>query len=303
MTVEISNPDRILFPEVGITKADLATHIDRFADRILPHVLGRPLTLERYPKGVSETGFMQKNIPKGHPDYIERCRVPKRNGETVHPMVHDRDGLRYLANLATISLHAPTARCDSLWQPNRIVFDLDPPEGDDTVTPAARTLRTFLAELGLETVPLATGSKGYHLVTFITDGPNSAAIARASQGTAELMAAAEPDVFTTAFKKTERNGRIFLDWLRNAVPATSIVPYSLRVRATAPMATPLSWDELGSVRPADITLHTAPERLRTPDPWSRAMAAPIDARPFVEAVDRAVSDAGIELPPFDRFRT
>ena len=168
MTVRISNPDRVLFPENGITKADLAAHVERFAERTLPHVEGRPLTLERYPKGIAETGFMQKNMPKGLPGVVERCAVPKRNGETVHPMVNTRDGLAYLANLATISLHAPTARCDDLRLPDRIVFDLDPPPGDTRVADAARTLRTFLGDLGLATVPLATGSKGYHLVAFIT---------------------------------------------------------------------------------------------------------------------------------------
>jgi len=301
MTVRISNPDRVLFPDDGITKADLAAHVERFAERTLPHVAGRPLTLERYPKGIAEPGFMQKNMPKGLPGVVERCAVPKRIGQTVHPMVNTRDGLVYLANLATISLHAPTARCDHVWRPNRIVFDLDPPPGDTRVADAARTLRTLLVDLGLATVPLATGSKGYHLVAFITGGPDSAVIAHAARGAAELMARAAPATYTMSFKKADRRGRIFLDWLRNAVPATSIVPYSLRARPGAPMATPLSWDEL--VGPAEVTLRSAPTRLEIPDPWAPAMASPIDVRPFIENVASAISDAGIELTPFDRFGT
>jgi bifunctional non-homologous end joining protein LigD len=301
MTIRISNPERVLFPDDGITKAELAAHVERFAGRTLPHVEGRPLTLERYPKGIAETGFMQKNMPKGLPGVVERCAVPKRNGETVHPMVNTREGLAYLANLAAISLHAPTARCEDVWRPDRIVFDLDPPPGDTSVADAARMSRTFLGDLGLATVPLATGSKGYHLVAFISRGPDSAVIAHAARGAAELMARAAPSTFTMSFKKVDRRGRIFLDWLRNAVPATSIVPYSLRARPGAPMATPLSWDEL--VGPADVTLRSAPTRLGLPDPWAPAMASPIDVRPFIENVASAISDAGIELTPFDRFRT
>jgi bifunctional non-homologous end joining protein LigD len=193
------------------------------------------------------------------------------------------------------------ARCEDVWRPDRIVFDLDPPPGDTRVADAARTLRTFLGDLGLATVPLATGSKGYHLVAFISGGPDSAVISRGARGAAELMARAAPTTFTMSFKKVDRRGRIFLDWLRNAVPATSIVPYSLRARPGAPMATPLSWDEL--VGPADVTLRSAPTRLRIPDPWAPAMASPIDARPFLENVASAISHAGIELTPFDRFRT
>lgn len=298
---DITNADRILFPSSGITKGDLATHYELVSKRLLPHVAGRPLTLERFPRGIAQPGFMQKNAPKGHPPQISICAVSKREGETLHPMVADAAGLQYLANLSTISIHVPAATCADLWHPERLIFDLDPPEGFSAAAQVALEFRQHLAGLGLPSVPLATGSKGYHLLTFIKRGPRGEDLARAAQGVAELAVVANPDAFTVRFKKIERGGRVFVDWMRNSVPATSIAPYSIRPLPNAPMATPLAWEEIEAHPPQGTLLGAASERVHGSDPWAAAMANPVDVAPFVANVAGAVANVGIELRPFDRF--
>jgi bifunctional non-homologous end joining protein LigD len=297
----ITNADRVLFPDQGVTKGELVGHYELVADRLLPHIAGRPLTLERYPSGIDGAGFMQKNAPKGHPPTIEICVVPKREGDTRHPMVADRAGLGYLANLATISLHVPGATCSDLWHPDRLVFDLDPPEGSSDIGTAALEFRDHLESLGLPSVPLATGSKGFHLVTFIERGPEASDIAQAAQGCAELAVRRRPDLFTVQFKKADRAGKVFVDWLRNSVPATTIAPYSIRPLPRAPMATPLAWAEVADHGPRGTTLRTAAARLAGPDPWERAVQRSVDLTPFLARVSAALTKAGIELRPFDRF--
>ncbi|MGZ3421552.1 MAG: non-homologous end-joining DNA ligase LigD, partial [Polyangiales bacterium] len=180
--IEVSNADRVVFPEVDRTKGDVVAYYDRIAPRAFPHLIGRPLSLRRYPKGLSGPGFFQKNVPDHYPESIERYAIPrsreatkKHRGkgtqdrdETVYPILREPGHLAYVANQGAIELHVPTARVPHLHHPDRLVIDLDPPpDALALVRRAALVMRDALAELGLPTVPIATGSKGYHVVAAI----------------------------------------------------------------------------------------------------------------------------------------
>jgi bifunctional non-homologous end joining protein LigD len=273
------------------------------ADRMLPFISGRALTVERFPRGIGAKGFMQKNVPDHYPEgFIGRHEVPKEGGgTTVYPVVDSADAITYYANLGAITFHVPPALIDDELHPDWAIWDLDPPPGRvDLVRESAFLLRSVLEAFEIPTVVLASGSKGYHLRTRLAPSLTGNEVAGIARGTAALAAAAHPDVMTLAFRKTERGDRVFLDWLRNAAYSTSVAPWSLRPRLGAPAAVPLSWKEVGSVEPDGIGLRSIRERLAS-DPW--ADMAPVDLTSAVEAVERSLSDAGIELEPFDRFRS
>lgn len=297
----ITNPDRVLFPEDGLTKADVAAYYHAVADRMVPFLTGRALSIERFPKGIGEGGFMQKNRPGHAPGSVGAVELDKKNGVTVYPVVEDEDGLLFFANLSAITYHVPTVTVADEVHPDWIIWDLDPPEDGTGVVEAAATVRGFLADLGIPTLLIATGSKGFHLRTPIVPDVDVGRIDRLARGTAALAESAHPDLLTTAFKKADREGRVFVDWLRNTPRATSVVPYSLRPRNGAPVAAPLDWDELDTVGPSGVTLETIDGRLSRADPWQDATVTDVAAT--VETVDELIDEAGIELEPFDRFRS
>lgn len=303
MPVEITNADRVIFPDDGITKGDVVAYYALVADRMLPFITGRALTVERFPRGIGAKGFMQKNAPDHYPEnIIGRHEVPKEEGgTTVYPVVDSADGIVYFANLGVITFHVPPALVDDELHPDWAVWDLDPPIGRvDLVRESASLLRSVLEAHEIPTVVLASGSKGYHLRTRLEPSLTGDEVAGIARGTAALAAAAHPDMMTLAFRKTRRGDRVFVDWLRNAAYSTSVAPWSLRPRPGAPAAIPLSWEEVGSVEPDGIGLRSIRERLAS-DPW--AETAPVDLTPAVEAVEQSLSDAGIVLEPFDRFRS
>lgn len=286
----VTNPTKVIFPGEGITKAELVGHYDAVADRMLPLLAGRPLTLERYPDGIDEQGFIQKNAPESFPSCVDRVEVPRRRGGvTRYPVIHDRAGLRFLADQATVTFHAPAETVADLHHPDRLVFDLDPPPGGSAlVRRGAEELRGLLLDLGLPPLLLATGSKGYHLVVLVEPGTLTVAGgAGLARRIARLAVRVRPELFTTALAKAERGGRVFVDHLRNRFPATSVVPYSLRARPGAPVATPLRWEELPDTDPAHYRLRCFPDRLAEPDPW--AHAGPCDPRPALATLG---ADAG-----------
>jgi bifunctional non-homologous end joining protein LigD len=314
--VEISNAGRLVFPEVGRTKGDVVAYYERIAPRLLPHVEGRLLSIRRYPKGLAGPGFFQKNVPPHYPASIQRFAVPRsaeaskkhaRRGSsspevTVYPIVHEAEHLAYLANQGALELHVPTARVSDSFRPDRIVIDLDPPEGAAAlVRRVARLARLKLSSLGLETVSVATGSKGYHLVGPIVPTLDGEAIARATAKFAALLAAEHPEEATTAFHKKLRGGRVFLDWMRNAPGATVIAPYSLRAQPRAPVATPLGPEEIDSVDPDSFTIDDVDRLAAAPDPVAVLGQRRQSAGPFVDAVDAAFEGAGLVLEVFDRF--
>jgi bifunctional non-homologous end joining protein LigD len=299
--VTITNPDRVLFPESGLTKADVGGYYDAVADRMLTHLRDRPLTVERYPKGIDDKGFMQKNRPGHAPEFVEGIELDKKDGVTQYPVVNDRDGLRFFANLSAITFHVPTVTVGDGVHPDWVIWDLDPPEdSDELVAAAATAMRAFLEGFDIPTLLMATGSKGFHLRAPIERNLHSEHVSQLARGTAALAVAAHPDEFTLAFKKVDRDGKVFVDWMRNTPRATSVVPYSLRPRERAPVAAPLAWDEL-SLGPTGVRLESIGERLSGSDPWTGA--EPLDLEPIAGRVEIALDNAGITLEPFDRFRS
>ena len=291
--LRISNPDRIVFPEIGRTKRDVVQYYERMASRVLPHILGRPLSIRRYPKGLAAPGFFQKNVPDHYPESIERFPIPRsreaskkhpgKGGKdrefTVYPVLHDPKHLPYLANQGAIELHVPTSRADDLFHPDRVVIDLDPPPGSsDKVRRAAYLVRDALAERGLATVPVATGSKGYHVVAPIRPTASSDTVGLALQKFAALLAARHEEELTIVFRVALRGGRVFVDWLRNNPIATVVAPYSLRARPRASVATPLAWGEIDSTDPDAFTIADLDRLLERPD-TSRRSSRPRRAIP------------------------
>ena len=301
--MEISNADRLIFPDDDITKGQVCAYYALVADRLLPFIAGRALTVERYPKGIGEKGFMQKNAPSHFgDDLIDRISVPKEDrGVTVYPIVRSTEAIVAYANLGVITFHAPPVAIESNGRPDWVIWDLDPPEGRvDLVREAARSLRSVLAAFEIPTFLLASGSKGYHLRTRLDLTITLEESARIARGTAALAAGAHSDMLTLAFRKADRGDRVVVDWLRNAALSTSVAPWSLRPRTGAPIAVPLTWDELALVDPDGVGLRSVGDRLDL-DLWSEM--TPVDLDGVAAVVDAALDHAGIVLEPFDRFRS
>jgi len=281
----------------------VVSYYESVAERMLPFVAGRALTVERYPRGTGNNGFMQKNAPEHFSeDLIDRHEVAKEDGgTTVYPVVHDAKAIAAFANLGVITFHAPPATVDDEWHSDWMIWDLDPPPGRfDLARRAAHEMRSILIGFEIETVVMTSGSNGYHLRASLEpkiDANQAAAIAR---GTAALGAAAHPDLMTLAFRKADRGERVFVDWLRNAPYSTSVVPWSLRARSGAPVAVPIGWDEVDQVDPNGVGFAGVANRFPL-EPWKESRHQ--DLTMTSQAVGNALSEAEIELEPFDRFRS
>ena len=301
--MEVSSADRVVFPEDGVTKGDVFDYYVRVADRMLPFVEGRALSVERFPRGIGGQGFMQKNVPEHAPeDLIGRYEVPKEGGgTTVYPVVDSAEGIAFFANLGVITFHVPPVTVEDETLADWAIWDLDPPPGHiELVREAATAMRKVLQGFEIPTLLLTSGSKGYHLRAPLKPAFDVESVALVTRGTAALAAAANDDLMTLAFRKADRGERVFVDWMRNTSRSTSVVPWSLRPRARAPLAAPLAWSELGEVDPDGVRLDNFAERLRK-RPWSKP--EPVDLTGMAQIVQEALSAAGIELEPFDRFRS
>ncbi len=302
--VKVTNADRVVFPDENITKGDVVAYYESVADLMLVHLAGRPLTLERYPRGLGAPGFMQKNAAAHFPASIERVELPKRDGTTTYPVVYRARDIPYLANQGTITFHAWVSRLPDLEFPDRLVIDLDPPEGSVAhVRSAAAIVHALFDDVGLASTPVATGSKGYHVVAPITATVDAERIAAAMHRLAVWLGTVHPELLTSEFRKEQRRGRVFVDWLRNGIGSTSVVPWSLRARPGAPAAVPLSWDEIDDVAPGGVGLRTVASRLDRPDPLAALAASPTEAGPGITALEQRLDEAGIEIETFDRFRS
>lgn len=296
---EVSHSEKLLFPADGITKGEVVGYYKVAAGRMLAHLVERPLTLERYPAGIDKPGFMQKHAGKAFPSFIDRIELPKQDGTVQYPSIKDDEGLIYLANQNTITFHIPCFRNFDLEHPDRLVFDLDPTEGDiDGARFGAQAVATLLTELKVSPLVMTSGSKGFHVVVHLKPTIDFDSLARFAQACAVLLSHLHPDRLTVEFLKKERQGRVFIDWLRNGFGATGVSPYSLRPRPGAPIAMPITWDELPKTEPNQFRLREAGDRLAT-DPWEGA--TPIDLSDAFSAVNSLVTEREIDLPKFDRF--
>ncbi len=304
MKFEPSHPERVVFPEIGATKGDVVAYYERLAPRLLAHVGGRMLTMKRFPKGAAGPGFFQKNVPPHYPASIQRVEVPKREGVTVFPVLSEEAHLPYVANQGAIELHVPCSRADAWETPDRIVVDLDPPPGGVAkVRAAAHLVRAALDRFGLASTPVATGSKGYHVVAPIEPTVGWDRIAMTLQKLGAWLAHEHPDELTIAFRVKAREGKVFVDWLRNVPNATVVAPYSLRARPNANVATPITWGELDTTAPDAFTIADADALLAREDPLTKLSEKPSAAQAFCDRVDEAAARAGLEVQTFDRFRS
>jgi bifunctional non-homologous end joining protein LigD len=316
--VEVSNPDRIVFPEIGRTKGDVVAYYQRIASRALPHLSGRLLSIRRYPRGLAAPGFFQKNVPDHYPESIGRVAVPRsraaskkhpgKGGKdrdfTVYPVLRHPQDIPYVANQGAIELHVPTSRADDLFHPDRLVIDLDPPPGSFArVRRAAYLVRDALAEHGLPSVPIATGSKGYHVVAAIRPSASSETLGAAVQKFAALLAARHGEELTLVFRVALRGERVFVDWMRNNPIATVIAPYSLRAKPRATVATPLAWSEMETTDPDAFAIGDLDRLLDRPDPLAELASAPSGTERFVADVEAAFEASGLVFETFDRFRS
>ncbi len=270
--VPLSHPGKVFFPEDGITKAEVVDHYRTVGRVMLPFLRDRPLVMERYPDGYGGRSFYHKDIPDYFPDWVHHRVVPKKGGTVDMAVCDDTATLAYLVGQACLTPHPWLSRTGHLDSPDRLVFDLDPSRADDfaTVRWTAHRLRDLLTGIGLRPAVMTTGSRGLHLLVLL-DRPTGFGTTRAfAHRVAGLLAGRHPDRLTTAARKADRGGRLYLDVQRNAYAQTSVAPYAVRARPHAPVATPLHWDELDdpALGPRRWTLRTLPGRLETDgDPW------------------------------------
>jgi bifunctional non-homologous end joining protein LigD len=270
--VEISHPDRILYPDLKLTKLDVARYYESIAEWIVPHVVGRPLTLVRCPKGIGECFFM-KHSKVWAPKALRRVRIKEKTKLGEYLIADDISGIVGLVQMDVLEIHTWNSVFEDVERPNRLVFDLDPGEEVDwpAVVRSARMVREALTALELESFIKTTGGRGLHVVVPLTPHADWKQCLDFSRALSERFEQAQPDVYTTAFAKAGRSRKILIDYLRNNRTNTSIAAYSTRAREGAPVSVPLGWEELRvSLDPRSFTVVTLPKRLTRlkTDPWA-----------------------------------
>ena len=300
-TVTITHPDRVLFPDDGLTKHDLAEYHHAVADVMLPHLVERPLMLQRFPEGTGGPGFYQKEGGRGVPGWIRTVEVAKEGGTVRHPVVDDEAGLLALTNLSTVSFHRWPSRADAPERPDLLIVDLDPSSDDfGEVVQAARWVRAVFEELDLAAYAEVSGSRGIHVVAPLDRSATTDAVAAFAMGVAHLLAARYPDELTVEGRKVARKGRLYVDVARNGWAQTVVAPYSVRPRPGAPVAMPIEWDELDDpgLRPDGWTIATAPARVAdVGDPWARLPRHARALGPRAKKLDALLAEAGADTAP------
>ena len=302
--IAISHADRVVFPDTGITKSDLARYYDQAGGRLLAIGGKRPLSLLRLPEGLDGERFFQKHAGTGLPKALHRIEIADNGGTPATYLDATRPAAFVAAaQMGTVEFHIWGARTDRLDRPDRLVFDLDPDEGLgwDVVRRAAVDLRDLLAALDLASVPVVTGGKGIHVCICLKRTQGWETVKLFSKTIAHLMAERDPDRFTATMSKARRKGRIFIDWLRNERGATAIAPWSVRARPGGPVALPVTWDELSEVRSADaFDIPAAVARLSKPCPYIDALSRPqaLSAR-VIESFVSTFGDTSVNAEPGD----
>lgn len=283
--VELTKPDKVLFPGDGITKLDLATYYDEIAGVMLPHLRGRPINMQRFPDGIDGMAFYEKKLPSHFPDWIGRVRVATSDGPQDQVTIKDARTLVYLAQQACITPHAWLSREDELGRPDQLIIDLDPNADDPDVLAkvrrATRLTGELLDDLGLTSFVKTTGSRGYHVMVPLRRTESFDEVRAFAHRLGERLADAEPDLLTVEHRKAKRGDRVFVDVLRNGYGQTAVPPYAVRARPGAPVATPIEWTELSRVAPDGHDIRSVRRRLkRRACPWA-------DVRRHLQGLARA----------------
>ena len=283
----VTHPEKILFPGDGISKGELASYYEAIAPVMLPHLRRRPITMERFHRGIAAPGFFQKDVSKGFPEWLERVEVPKKDGTVHHPIANDKRSLLWLANQNSITIHVWPSRTPNLYHPDICIFDLDPSNEDDpeTLARAALNLRDLLAELGLPSWIKTSGSKGFHIAVPLDGKSDFGRVAHFAHVVGKILVQRDPEHLTQEFSKADRGGRILVDTGRNGYSATYAATYTVRAKPGAPVSAPCTWEELasGKVGPKTFTLRTMAQRIaNVGDLWAdmlkkkRSLKRPLD---------------------------
>jgi bifunctional non-homologous end joining protein LigD len=290
----ITHPDKLMFPADGITKGELAAYYEAIAPVMLPHLRRRPITMERFHRGIDAPGFFQKDVSKGFPEWLERVEVPKHGGTVHHPIANDKRSLLWLANQNSITIHVWPSRTPNLYQPDVCVFDLDPASDGDPLPlrNAALSLRELLAELGLPCWIKTSGSKGFHIAVPLDGKSDFGVVARFAHGVGRVLVERDPDHLTQEFSKVDRGGRILVDTGRNGYSATFAAAYTVRAKPGAPVSAPCTWQDLetGAVHPKSFTLRGMSERVAAVgDLWASMLRSKRSLRRPMERLRAMIS--------------
>lgn len=303
-TVDLSNLDKVFYPEDGITKGDVVEYYRRVAEWMLPHLRDRPLMMQRFPDGIAGKSFYQKEAGAYFPEWIDRVEVDKEGGSVIHAVCNNTATLVYLANQACITPHVWLSRQDRIHHPDQLIFDLDPPAGDfESVRFAAKSLATLLAELDLPSFCKTTGSKGLHVAVPLDRKSDFDTVRKLAAEMAGVLARREPQKLTVETHKKKRGARLFLDYLRNSYAQTAVAPYALRPQRHAPVATPIDWAELDDKQLTSTRFHLKNifQRLgQKQDPWKDIRRKAVSASAAQERLDRlkqADGEPTDEAPP------
>jgi bifunctional non-homologous end joining protein LigD len=288
--VALTNLDQPLFGDAGATKRDLVDYLDAIADRLIPVLAGRPLSVIRVLRG--QAPFMQKNVPSYTPAWVRTAKLwaEASKREVAYALCDDRRTLLWFANQRAVEYHPMLVLADQLDQPSYLVVDIDPPDPDafGLAVRAAHLVRQALADLGLAGAVKTSGAKGVHVFVPLAAGETSEDAAAATRAIAARTERLDPVLATTAFIKEDRHGKVFIDSTRSG-GATVVAAYSPRIRPGAPVSFPLGWDELDDVTPADFTVRTAPGLLAGRDRWA-------DLMPAAQPLPRDLVEEGHEIP-------
>ena len=273
-TVEVTHGDKILFGKSGITKNELIQYYQTIAPIMIPYCDDRPTSMQRFPEGIDKEGFFQKNASDYFPEWITRIAIPKQTEELVHYVVIDKPAtLIYLANQACITPHIWLSRTDNLEKPDRMIFDLDPADAHSfkSVQDVAKKLKTILDECGLPTFCMLTGSRGVHIVVPLKRIHTFDETRTFAHDIAILLAKQFPKTITVTMHKQDRGKKVFIDWLRNGFGSTGVAPYAVRAHEGAPVAMPVTWQELllPNMNSQKYTIKNTEQRINTiGDVWN-----------------------------------
>ena len=284
--MNITHPEKLMFPRDGIRKHELAAYYVGVAPFMLPHVRGRPVTMERFPAGIDQKGFIQKDLVKGFPDWVQRVEVPKKGGSVHHLLLDSAEALAWMANQNCITPHVWTSRAPALTRPDLCVFDLDPSTDDAAALRAvALELRALLEQLGFDSWVKTSGSKGFHIVVPLDGSADFEQVWQFAHTVGALLVKRDPERVTQEFIKSDRAGRLLIDTGRNGYSATFATAYAVRAKNGAPVSAPCTWDEVesGAVAPQSFTLRNMAERMESAgDLWA-------DMRKRGRALTRAIA--------------